>query len=131
MGFTINTLTLFAIVLSIGIVVDDAIVVVEGASKHIERGKSPKDAAIAAMNELFGPSSAVTLVLMAVFLPAAFLPGIIGQMYRQFALVIAVTALLSGINAMTLEADPMRALAACSRSEQKEERVLPRVQLDL
>ncbi len=103
MGFTINTLTLFAIVLSIGIVVDDAIVVVEGASKHIERGKAPKDAAIAAMNELFGPIVAVTLVLMAVFLPAAFLPGIIGQMYRQFALVIAVTALLSGINAMTLK----------------------------
>ncbi|HRJ71363.1 MAG TPA: efflux RND transporter permease subunit, partial [Terrimicrobiaceae bacterium] len=103
MGFTINTLTLFDIVLSIGIVVDDAIVVVEGASKHIEGGKSPKDAAIAAMNELFGPIVAVTLVLMAVFLPAAFLPGIIGQMYRQFALVIAVTALLSGINAMTLK----------------------------
>ncbi|CAN5535452.1 multidrug efflux RND transporter permease subunit [soil metagenome] len=103
MGFTINTLTLFAIVLSIGIVVDDAIVVVEGASKHIERGLSPKDAAIAAMGELFGPIVAVTLVLMAVFLPAAFLPGIIGQMYRQFALVIAVTALLSGINAMTLK----------------------------
>jgi len=103
MGFTINTLTLFAIVLSIGIVVDDAIVVVEGASKHIERGLSPHDSAIAAMKELFGPIVAVTLVLMAVFLPAAFLPGIIGQMYRQFALVIAVTALLSGINAMTLK----------------------------
>ena len=103
MGFTINTLTLFAIVLSIGIVVDDAIVVVEGAAKHIERGLTPKNAAITAMNELLGPIIAVTLVLMAVFLPAAFLPGIIGQMYRQFALVIAVTALLSGINAMTLK----------------------------
>jgi len=103
MGFSINTLTLFAIVLSIGIVVDDAIVVVEGASKHIERGQSPKNSAIAAMNELFGPIVAVTLVLMSVFLPAAFLPGLIGQMYRQFALVIAVTALLSGINAMTLK----------------------------
>lgn len=103
MGFSINTLTLFAIVLSIGIVVDDAIVVVEGTTKHLELGKSPKDAAIAAMKELFGPIVAVTLVLMAVFLPAAFLPGIIGQMYRQFALVIAVTALISGINAMTLK----------------------------
>ncbi len=103
MGFTINTLTLFAIVLSIGIVVDDAIVVVEGAAKHIERGLTPKNAAIVAMNELLGPIIAVTLVLMAVFLPAAFLPGIIGQMYRQFALVIAVTALLSGINAITLK----------------------------
>ena len=103
MGFTINTLTLFAIVLAIGIVVDDAIVVVEGASKHIERGKTPKDAAIAAMNELFGPIVGVTLVLISVFLPAAFLPGIVGQMYRQFALVIAVTAILSGINAVTLK----------------------------
>jgi len=103
MGFTINTLTLFAIVLAIGIVVDDAIVVVEGATKHIERGKTPKDAAIAAMNELFGPIIGVTLVLISVFLPAAFLPGIVGQMYRQFALVIAVTAVLSGINALTLK----------------------------
>lgn len=103
MGFTINTLTLFAIVLAIGIVVDDAIVVVEGAAKHIERGKSPHDAAIAAMNELFGPIIGVTLVLISVFLPAAFLPGIVGQMYRQFALVIAVTAVLSGINAITLK----------------------------
>ncbi|MGH8048315.1 MAG: efflux RND transporter permease subunit [Chthoniobacterales bacterium] len=103
LGFTINTLTLFAIVLAIGIVVDDAIVIVEGVSKHIERGKSPKDAAIAAMNELFGPIVGVTLVLISVFLPAAFLPGITGQMYRQFALVIAVTAVLSGINAMTLK----------------------------
>ena len=102
-GFSINVLTLFGMVLAIGILVDDAIVVVEGASKHIERGLSPRDAAIAAMGELFGPIVAVTLVLMAVFLPAAFLPGIIGQMYRQFALVIAVTALLSGINAMTLK----------------------------
>jgi len=103
LGFSINTLTLFAIVLAIGIVVDDAIVVVEGATKHIERGKTPKNAAIAAMDELFGPIVGVTLVLISVFLPAAFLPGITGQMYRQFALVIAVTAVLSGINAATLK----------------------------
>ena len=103
MGFTINTLTLFGIVLAIGIVVDDAIVVVEGAAKHIEHGKTPKDAAIAAMNELFAPIAGVTLVLISVFLPAAFLPGIVGQMYRQFALVIAITAILSGINAVTLK----------------------------
>lgn len=103
LGFTVNTLTLFAIVLAIGIVVDDAIVVVEGATKHIERGKTPKNAAIAAMDELFGPIVGVTLVLISVFLPAAFLPGITGQMYRQFALVIAVTAVLSGINAATLK----------------------------
>ncbi len=103
LGFTINTLTLFAVVLAIGIVVDDAIVVVEGAARHVERGKTPKDAAIAAMNELFGPIIGVTLVLISVFLPAAFMPGITGQMYRQFALVIAVTAILSGINAATLK----------------------------
>ena len=103
LGFTINTLTLFAIVLSIGIVVDDAIVVVEGATKQLERGKSPRQAAIAAMGELTGPIIGITLVLMAVFLPAAFMPGVTGQMYRQFALVIAATALISAINALTLK----------------------------
>jgi len=103
MGFSINTLTLFAIVLSIGIVVDDAIVVVEGATKHLERGKSPKEAAIAAMKELTAPIIGITLVLMSVFLPAAFMPGITGQMYRQFALVIAATALISAVNALTLK----------------------------
>ncbi|MGA7980006.1 MAG: multidrug efflux RND transporter permease subunit [Chromatiaceae bacterium] len=103
MGFTINLLTLFAIVLAIGIVVDDAIVIVEGSSHHIEQGKPPKQAAIAAMSELFGPIIGITLVLMSVFLPAAFLPGITGQMYRQFALVIAATALISAINAVTLK----------------------------
>ncbi|MFZ0615890.1 MAG: efflux RND transporter permease subunit [Chthoniobacterales bacterium] len=103
LGFSINTLTLFAMVLAIGIVVDDAIVVVEGAATQIEEGKQPKEAAIAAMKVLFGPIIGITLVLMSVFLPAAFLPGITGQMYRQFALVIAVTALLSAVNAMTLK----------------------------
>jgi hydrophobic/amphiphilic exporter-1 (mainly G- bacteria), HAE1 family len=103
MGFGVNLITLFAIVLAIGIVVDDAIVVVEGAARHIERGLSPKDAAIAAMNELFGPIVGITLVLMSVFLPAAFMPGISGQLYRQFALVMAATALISAVNAATLK----------------------------
>ncbi len=103
LGFSINLLTLFAVVLAIGIVVDDAIVVVEGATQHIERGKTPKQASIDAMRELFGPIIGITLVLMSVFLPPAFLPGITGQMYRQFALVIAVTALISAVNAMTLK----------------------------
>jgi hydrophobic/amphiphilic exporter-1 (mainly G- bacteria), HAE1 family len=103
LGFTINLLTLFAIVLAIGIVVDDAIVVVEGAAKHIERGKTPKQASIDAMRELFGPIIGITLVLMSVFLPPAFMPGITGQMYRQFALVIAVTAVISAVNAATLK----------------------------
>jgi HAE1 family hydrophobic/amphiphilic exporter-1 len=103
MGFSINLLTLFAIVLAIGIVVDDAIVVVEGAAKHIERGKTPKQASIDAMRELFGPIIGITLVLMSVFIPPAFMPGITGQMYRQFALVIAVTAVISAVNAATLK----------------------------
>ncbi len=103
LGFTVNLSTLFAIILAIGIVVDDAIIVVEGAAKHIEHGMSPHDAAIKAMDELLGPIMGITLVLMAVFIPAAFLPGLSGQMYRQFALVIAATAAISAINAMTLK----------------------------
>jgi HAE1 family hydrophobic/amphiphilic exporter-1 len=103
LGFTINLSTLFAIVLAIGIVVDDAIVVVEGAAHHIERGLTPVQAAIQAMKELFGPIIGITLVLMSVFVPAAFLPGLTGQMYAQFALVIAATALISAINAATLK----------------------------
>jgi HAE1 family hydrophobic/amphiphilic exporter-1 len=102
MGFSINLLTLFAIVVVIGIVVDDAIVVVEGVAKNVEAGMRPRQAAIAAMTELMGPIIGITLVLMAVFLPASFISGITGQMYRQFALVIAITALLSGICAISL-----------------------------
>src|SRR6201747_2720279 len=103
LGFSVNLSTLFAIVLAIGIVVDDAIVIVEGVAHHIERGLSPHDASIKAMDELFGPIIGITLVLMSVFLPAAFLPGLTGRMYAQFALVIAATALLSAINAATLK----------------------------
>ena len=103
LGFTVNLSTLFALVLAIGIVVDDAIVVVEGAAHHIERGLSSHDAAVKAMEELFGPIIGITLVLMSVFIPAAFLPGLTGQMYAQFALVIAATALISAINAATLK----------------------------
>jgi HAE1 family hydrophobic/amphiphilic exporter-1 len=103
LGFSINLLTLFAIVLCIGIVVDDAIVVVEGVAKKVEHGETPKQGAIDAMTELMGPIIGITLVLMAVFLPASFIAGITGQMYRQFALVIAATALISGINAVTLK----------------------------
>jgi hydrophobic/amphiphilic exporter-1 (mainly G- bacteria), HAE1 family len=103
LGFTINLSTLFAIVLAIGIVVDDAIVVVEGAAHYVEAGLSGHDAAIKAMNELFGPIIGITLVLMSVFVPAAFLPGLTGKLYAQFALVIAATALISAINAATLK----------------------------
>jgi HAE1 family hydrophobic/amphiphilic exporter-1 len=103
LGFTINLMTLFALILAIGIVVDDAIIIVENASHYIEKGLTPKDAAIQAMKELTGPVIGITLVLSAVFLPAAFMPGITGQLFRQFALVIAVTALISALNAMTLK----------------------------
>jgi HAE1 family hydrophobic/amphiphilic exporter-1 len=103
LGFTVNLSTLFAIVLAIGIVVDDAIVIVEGVARHIEEGMPGKKAAEKAMDELFGPVIGITLVLMAVFIPAAFLPGLTGQLYKQFALVIAATALISAINAMTLK----------------------------
>jgi hydrophobic/amphiphilic exporter-1 (mainly G- bacteria), HAE1 family len=103
LGFTVNLSTLFALILAIGIVVDDAIVIVEGVSKYIEQGMSGHDAAIRAMNELFGPIIGITLVLMAVFLPSAFVPGLSGQMFAQFALVIAVTALISAVNAATLK----------------------------
>src|SRR5467141_1774776 len=103
LDFTVNISTLFAIVLAIGIVVDDAIVVVEGAAHNIEKGMSGHDAAIAAMDALFAPIVGITLVLISVFLPSAFLPGLTGRMYSQFALVIAATALLSAINAATLK----------------------------
>ncbi len=103
LGFTINLSTLFAIVLAIGIVVDDAIVVVEGAAHNIEQGMSSHDAAIKAMDALFAPIVGITLVLISVFLPASFLPGLTGRIYAQFALVIAATALLSAINAATLK----------------------------
>jgi hydrophobic/amphiphilic exporter-1 (mainly G- bacteria), HAE1 family len=103
LGYTVNLSTLFALILAIGIVVDDAIVIVEGVSKYIEQGMSGHDAAIKAMSELFGPIIGITLVLMAVFLPSAFVPGLSGQMFAQFALVIAATALISAVNAATLK----------------------------
>lgn len=103
MGFSVNMLTLFGLVLAIGIVVDDAIVIVENAAHHIEKGLSPRDATIQAMNEVTGPVIAITLVLLAVFLPTAFMAGITGQLYRQFALTIAATALISAVNALTLK----------------------------
>src|SRR5260370_27608070 len=103
LGFTVNPSTLFAIGLAIGIVVDDAIVIVEGVARHIEAGMPGQLAAEKAMDELLGPVIGITLVLMSVFIPAAFLPGLTGQLYKQFALVIAATALISAINAVTLK----------------------------
>ena len=102
LGFSLNTLSLFGLVLSIGIVVDDAIVVVENVERHLARGKSPRDAAVAAMQEVTGPIIAITSVLAAVFIPTAFLSGLTGQFYRQFALTIAISTVLSAINSLTL-----------------------------
>lgn len=104
MGFSINMLTMFGLVLAIGIVVDDAIVVVENVDRNMKQhGLKPKEASIRAMDEITGAIIGITLVLMAVFIPAAFLGGISGQLYRQFSLTIAVTTLLSAVNAMTLK----------------------------
>jgi HAE1 family hydrophobic/amphiphilic exporter-1 len=101
-GFSINTLSLFGLVLAIGLVVDDAIVVVEGVERHIEEGMTPKDAALKAMEELSGPVVGIALVLSAVFVPTAFIPGITGKLYQQFAVTIAISVLLSAFNALTL-----------------------------
>jgi len=102
LGFSLNTLSLFGLVLSIGIVVDDAIVVVENVERHIEEGEPPKEAARKAMDEVTGPIIAITSVLAAVFIPTAFLSGLQGAFYQQFALTIAIATILSGINSLTL-----------------------------
>ena len=101
-GFSINTLSLFGLVLAIGLVVDDAIVVVEAVERHIEDGMSPKDAALKAMEEISGPVVGIALVLSAVFVPTAFIPGITGRLYQQFAITIAISVLLSAFNALSL-----------------------------
>ncbi len=101
-GFSINTLSLFGLVLAIGLVVDDAIVVVEAVEHHIEEGMSPKDATLKAMQEITAPVVGIALVLSAVFIPTAFIPGITGRLYQQFAVTIAVSVILSAFNALTL-----------------------------
>ncbi|HTC94704.1 MAG TPA: multidrug efflux RND transporter permease subunit [Terriglobales bacterium] len=101
-GFSINTLSMFGLVLAIGLVVDDAIVVVEGVQRHIEEGLNPKDAARKAMDELSGPVIGIALVLSSVFVPTAFIPGITGRLYQQFAVTIAISVILSAFNALTL-----------------------------
>ncbi len=101
-GFSINTLSLFGLVLAIGLVVDDAIVVVESVERHIEDGMAPKDAALKAMEEISGPVIGIALVLSAVFVPTAFIPGITGRLYQQFAVTIAISVILSAFNALSL-----------------------------
>ena len=101
-GFSINTLSLFGLVLAIGLVVDDAIVVVEAVEHHIEHGLSPKEATFKAMEEVSGPVIAIAIILAAVFVPTAFIPGITGRLYQQFAVTIAVSVIISAFNALTL-----------------------------
>src|SRR2546428_6233181 len=102
LGFSINTLSLFGLVLAIGLVVDDAIVVVEAVEQHIEQGLSPRDATLKAMDEVSGPVIGIAIIMAAVFIPTAFIPGITGRMYQQFAVTIAVSVLISAFNALTL-----------------------------
>src|SRR5262249_31096741 len=102
LGFSINTLSLFGLVLAIGLVVDDAIVVVEAVEHHIEQGMSPRDGAIRAMKEVSGPVIAIALILASVFVPVAFMGGIQGRLNRQFAVTIAISVLISAFNALTL-----------------------------
>ena len=99
---SINTVTLFALILAIGVVVDDAIVVIENVQRHMADGLAPKEATAEAMKEVFGPVIATTLVLLAVFVPVALMPGITGAMYMQFAVTISIAVIISSINALTL-----------------------------
>jgi hydrophobic/amphiphilic exporter-1 (mainly G- bacteria), HAE1 family len=121
-GFTINTLSLFGLVLAIGLVVDDAIVVVEAVERHMEEGMDPKSAALKAMEEISGPVIGIALVLSAVFVPTVFIPGITGRLYQQFAVTIAVAVILSAFNALTLSP----ALSALLLKPKKESRGLLR-----
>ncbi|HEY4362189.1 MAG TPA: multidrug efflux RND transporter permease subunit [Bryobacteraceae bacterium] len=118
LGFSINTLSLFGLVLAIGLVVDDAIVVVEAVERHIEEGLSPKDAALKAMQEVAGPVVAIALILTAVFIPTIFIPGITGRLYQQFAVTIAISVILSAFNALSLSP----ALSALLLKPRKERR---------
>jgi HAE1 family hydrophobic/amphiphilic exporter-1 len=102
LGFSVNTLSMFGLVLAIGIVVDDAIVVVEAVMHHIEHGMSPRDATVQAMKEVSAPVVGIALILSAVFIPVAFIPGLTGRMYQQFALTIAISVLLSAFSALSL-----------------------------
>ena len=102
LGFSINTLSLFGLVLAIGLVVDDAIVVVEAVEHHIEHGLSPKEASLKAMEEVSAPVIGIAVILAAVFIPTAFIPGITGRLYQQFAVTIAVSVIISAFNALTL-----------------------------
>src|SRR6202008_378542 len=117
-GFSINTLSLFGLVLAIGLVVDDAIVVVEAVQQHIEEGLSPRDATLQAMREVSGPVVAIALILSSVFLPIGLMGGIQGSLNKQFAFTIAISVLLSAFNALTLS-PALAALLLRPRKESK------------
>jgi HAE1 family hydrophobic/amphiphilic exporter-1 len=117
-GFSVNTLSLFGLVLAIGLVVDDAIVVVEAVEHHIEEGMSPRDATLKAMEEVSGPVVAIAVILAAVFVPTAFIPGITGRLYQQFALTIAISVMISAFNALSLS-PALCAMLLRPRGEQK------------
>lgn len=130
LGFSMNTLTLFGLVLAVGIVVDDAIVVVEAVEHHIEQGLAPREAAIQAMDEVAGPVIAIGLVLSAVFVPCAFIGGVVGQFFRQFAVTIAISTVISAFNSLTLS-PALAVLLLKPRSGAKNEEALPRLGLVL
>ncbi len=125
-GFSLNNLTLFGLVLAIGIVVDDAIVVVEAVEHHIEHGMAPREATVRAMEEVSGPVIAIGLVLSAVFIPCAFISGIVGQFFRQFALTIATSTIISTFNSLTLS-PALAALLLKPRATDKPQEPLPRL----
>src|SRR6202043_2998467 len=122
-GFSINTLSMFGMVLAIGLVVDDAIVVVEAVERHIEEGMAPKDATLKAMQEISGPVVGIALVLSAVFIPTAFIPGITGRLYQQFAVTIAISVLISAFNALSLS-PALASLLLKPRDEEKKKGLL-------
>ena len=126
MGFSLNNLTLFGLVLAIGIVVDDAIVVVEAVEHNIEHGLAPREATIKAMEQVSGPVIAISLVLCSVFVPCAFITGITGQFFKQFALTIAVSTLISAFNSLTLS-PALSALLLKPRVHGQQAEALPRV----
>src|SRR5579859_295783 len=125
LGFSINTLSLFGLVLAIGLVVDDAIIVVEAVEHHIDLGLSPRDATFRAMEEVGGPVVAIALILAAVFIPTAAIPGITGRMYQQFALTIAISVLISAFNALTLS-PALAALLLKPKSHERRPNLLAR-----
>ena len=128
LGFSVNVLSLLGLVLAIGIVVDDAIVVVEAVMHHIEHGKTPREATIQAMKEVSGPVVAIALILCAVFIPVAMVPGITGRLYQQFAITIAVSVAFSAFSALSLSPAlcfyPSQAFETDERTQRFAEQVL-------